>query len=79
MRINLNKKIIEGVPIFQLIVADKNCLIDMIEKLRQRIFIPGEFVRIALFVGGSRVHSTAINFQFSHEMETDYIRGRNWF
>jgi hypothetical protein len=43
LHISLNRKLIENVPMFKMI-KDHNCLIDLIEKLKPKIFIPGEYV-----------------------------------
>ena len=39
----MNRKLIQNVPMFKMI-KDSDCLIDMIEKLAPKIYIPGEFV-----------------------------------
>ena len=45
LHISLNRKLIENVPMFKMI-KDHNCLIDLIEKLKPKIFIPGEYVSL---------------------------------
>ena len=44
LHISLNRKLIQNIPMFQMITSS-DCLIDLIEKLTPRIFIPGEYVR----------------------------------
>jgi hypothetical protein len=48
LHISLNRKLIENVPMFKMI-KDHNCLIDLIEKLKPKIFIPGEYVSALIF------------------------------
>jgi hypothetical protein len=49
LHISLNRKLIENVPMFKMI-KDHNCLIDLIEKLKPKIFIPGEYVSAPIFL-----------------------------
>jgi len=50
LHISLNRKLIENVPMFKMI-KDHNCLIDLIEKLKPKIFIPGEYIVLEGEVG----------------------------
>ncbi len=43
LHISLNRTLIENVPMFKLI-TNSECLIDMIEKLKTKIYIPGEYI-----------------------------------
>jgi hypothetical protein len=45
LHIALNRKLILSIPMFKEI-TDSSCLIDIIERLKPKIFIPGEFVSI---------------------------------
>ena len=50
LHISLNRKLIENVPMFKMI-TDSECLIDMIEKLLPKIYIPGEYIVLQHEVG----------------------------
>ena len=43
LHIALNRKLIKNIPMFKAI-SDSDCLIDLIEKLEPKIFIPGEYI-----------------------------------
>lgn len=43
LHISLNRKIVENVPIFK-VMKESECVIDMIEKLQPKIYIPGEYL-----------------------------------
>ena len=43
LNIILNRKLIENIPMFR-VITNTNCLIDLIEKLIPKIYIPGEYI-----------------------------------
>lgn len=43
LNIILNRKLIENIPMFR-VITNTDCLIDMIEKLTPKIYIPGEYI-----------------------------------
>eukprot|EP00924_Labyrinthula_sp_SR-Ha-C_P008818 snap_masked-scaffold_2-processed-gene-3.6-mRNA-1 protein AED:1.00 eAED:1.00 QI:0/-1/0/0/-1/1/1/0/679 len=50
LHISLNRKLVEQVPMFK-IMKETECVIDMIERLRNKIFIPGEYLVLQGEVG----------------------------
>ncbi len=57
LQIALNRTLIENIPMFRMISDEDcpDCLIELIEKLVQKIFIPGEYIMLEGEVGDSMI------------------------